>query len=293
MTAAVLTQNNNNDYLKGYLLVLISAISYGLQPLFTHFAYDDGANPVGLLLMRFGFAVAIMLGWLAFRRMTIPPLKHCIQYLLVGFGYSGAALGYYSASHTTSVSLAVILMFSFPAFVVLFSITVLKEQATIGRLISVILAIGGVIVATGLDLRGDMTGIFWALFAAVSYGSAILYGSHKASPGYPVQSACIVLIGCLTTFAISALINDAQLPQTGTGWTATAGLALFATILPIATFIAGSPRIGASNASTLSTLEPVTAVAIAVLLIGENISTAMLFGGLMVVVAAVILAKSK
>ena len=287
------TATVDNDYLKGFTLVLLSAIGYGLQPLFTHVAYSDGASPVGLLVLRFLAASSMMFIWLKLRGFEMPPLKHNLQYLLVGLGYSGAALGYYSASHSTSVSLAVILMFSFPAFVVLFSIGVLKEKATPLKLVSVALAIGGVVVAVGLDIQGDSTGVLWALFAALAYGSAILYGTHKASPLYPAQSACMVLIGCFLGALVVSSIQPTHWPQTDAGWFSVVGLALFATIFPIATFIAGAPKIGASNASTISTMEPVVAVAIALLLIGEPLNTATLIGGGMVILAVVLLSRSK
>jgi drug/metabolite transporter (DMT)-like permease len=68
-------------------------------------------------------------------------------------------------------------------------------------------------------------------------------------------------------------------------------LALFATLVPVAAFLAGSPRIGPSAAATLSTVEPVVAVTIAVLLMGEQVTYAMLAGGTMVLFAAVLLSR--
>ncbi|MNR44905.1 EamA-like transporter family protein [compost metagenome] len=61
--------------------------------------------------------------------------------------------------------------------------------------------------------------------------------------------------------------------------------------MPVAAFLAGSPRIGSSAAATLSTVEPVVAVTIAVLFMGERLTVAMLCGGLMVMLAAVFLAR--
>ena len=280
------------EYRKGFLLVLISAFAYGLQPFFAYFAYQDGADPIGLLLARFSLASVIMLLWLKKRRTPLPDKGHIGSTMLIGVGYAAAALGYYSASYSTSASLAVILMFSFPAFVTLFSILFLNERASVLKLLSLVLASGGVLLASGMDFRGDLSGMFWALFAAISYGSAILYGSHKVSPQNPMTSAGVILIGGASTFAIAALVQGASWPQSSDGWFAILGLALFATIVPIATFISGSPRIGASDASTLSLLEPVVAVVIAVMLIGENLSQSMLWGGSMVIIAALMLSKS-
>lgn len=284
-------QHCPQDYSKGIFLVLIAAICYGLQPFFAHFAYSDGANPVGLLSSRFLIAALLMLCWLKIKRIRLPGKKLFLQSMLIGVGYAGAALGYYSASHTTSVSLAVILMFSFPAFVTLYSILFLKESVTTGRLTSMLLAMLGVVLAAGIELKGDINGILWALFAAISYGAAIIYGSHNAKPENPLASACSILLGCVLTLGIAGLFQHIELPHSISGWGATLGLALFATILPIATFISGSPRIGAANASTLSTLEPVVAVLIAVSLIGEQLNVSVYIGGAMVLIAAFLLSR--
>ena len=284
-------QNNLQDYSKGYILVIIAAVSYGLQPLFAHFAYLDGANPIGLLVSRFAIAAFIMICCLTVKKVRLPKSKLLVQSMLIGVGYAGAALGYYKASHTTSVSLAVILMFSFPAFVTAYSIVFLKESATLSRFISMILAMLGVMLAAGIEFKGDLNGTLWALFAAISYGTAIIYGSHKAKPKNPLASACAILFGCFLTLGITSLFQHTALPQSVNGWGAIVGLALFATILPIATFISGSPRIGAANASTLSTLEPVVAILIAVSLIGEQLNLFVYIGGLLVLIAAFLLSR--
>ncbi|NVK42810.1 MAG: EamA family transporter [Oceanospirillaceae bacterium] len=281
------------EYAKGFALVLLSAFCYGLQPLFAHFAYSSGADPVGLLLVRFSLAAGMMLLWLKAQRVRLPSLRLLGPSLLIGIGYAAAALGYYSASRTTSVSLAVILMFSFPAFVTLYSILFMDEKASWGRILSMLLATVGVALSTGMHLKGDLTGIGWALFAAVSYGAAILYGTAKVPPQNPLTSAAVILIGGALTFTCAWLLKGASWPQTALGWSSTLGLALFATILPIATFVSGSPRVGASDASTLSTLEPIVAVTIAVLLIGEEMTPSLLGGGAMVVVAAVMLSRGR
>ena len=281
----------NTGYARGFLLVALSAFAYGLQPLFAQYAYAGGADPVGLLLVRFLIAASVLLLFLRLRGIALPSWRLTGQNLLLGIGYGLAALGYYSASHSTSVSLAVITMFSFPAFVTAISILYLGERTSPLKLLSLVLALAGVLLATGLSFHGEIGGVLWALFAALSYGASIVYGTHRIRHVQPLASAAIVLLGCALTFAVAALYGGATLPAGATAWWATLGLALFATIVPVAAFLAGSPHIGSSSAATLSTLEPVVAVSIAVLLIGEPISAGVLGGGLLVMVAAIILAR--
>ncbi|AOE85486.1 DMT family transporter [Pseudomonas sp. TCU-HL1] len=280
-----------NGHARGFCLVLLAAFCYGLQPLFAQYAYAGGADPVGLLLARFSLAAGVLLLMLRWRGIALPTGRLACQNLLLGFGYGLAALGYYSACHSTSVSLAIILVYSFPAFVTLVSIACLGERLSVLKLASLVLALGGVLMATGLSLSNVSMGALWALFAAVCYGSSIIYGTHRITHESPLASAAMLLLGCALTFAVAALLQGAALPATAPAWWATLGLALFATLVPVAAFLAGSPRIGPSTAATLSTVEPVVAVTIAVLLMGEPFTHAMFLGGAMVMLAAVLLAR--
>ncbi|MNZ93653.1 putative DMT superfamily transporter inner membrane protein [compost metagenome] len=171
------------------------------------------------------------------------------------------------------------------------SITCLGERTSALKLASLALAIGGVVIATGLDLSGASLGALWALLAAVCYGSSIIYGTHRIVHDNPLASAAMLLLGCALTFTVAAVVQGASLPATASAWWGTLGLALFATLVPVAAFLAGSPRIGPSAAATLSTLEPMVAVSIAVLFMGEQVTSAMLGGGAMVLLAAIFLAR--
>ncbi|WP_044872886.1 DMT family transporter [Pseudomonas sp. LFM046] len=280
-----------DGHARGFCLVLLAAFCYGLQPLFAQYAYAGGADPVGLLLARFTLAAAVLLLILRGRGIGLPKGRLARQNLLLGVGYGLAALGYYSACHSTSVSLAIILVYSFPAFVTVVSILCLGERLSIFKLASLVLALGGVLMATGLSLSGVSMGALWALFAAVCYGASIIYGTHRITHENPLASAAMLLLGCALTFAVAALLQGAALPSTASAWWATLGLAVFATLVPVAAFLAGSPQIGPSTAATLSTVEPVVAVTIAVLLMGEAFTYAMFLGGVMVMLAAVFLAR--
>ena len=67
-----------------------------------------------------------------------------------------------------------------------------------------------------------------------------------------------------------------------------AGLALVATVVAIGTFFAGLRRIGPGDAATLSSLEPVVTVLLAVALLGERLAPGQLAGGVLVLAAVVV-----
>ena len=70
-----------NPKLKGYLLGIIAAATYGLNPLFTLPLYEAGMNPDSVLLLRYLFAIPIlgmMLLWrgrnFRVKRRELPPI---------------------------------------------------------------------------------------------------------------------------------------------------------------------------------------------------------------------------
>ena len=70
-------------------------------------------------------------------------------------------------------------------------------------------------------------------------------------------------------------------------------IALISTVLAFVTFFAGLKRIGPTTASTISTFEPIVAVVLAAIVLGETISPLQAVGGLFILAAVIILARSE
>jgi drug/metabolite transporter (DMT)-like permease len=68
---------------------------------------------------------------------------------------------------------------------------------------------------------------------------------------------------------------------------------LIATVIPVATFLAGLKRIGPTDASMLSTLEPVVTVLLAALLFQEKLQPITLLGGGLILAAVILLTRSE
>jgi drug/metabolite transporter (DMT)-like permease len=65
------------------------------------------------------------------------------------------------------------------------------------------------------------------------------------------------------------------------------------TILALGAFLAGMQRVGPTTASLLSTLEPVFTVLLAMIFLGEFLTTTQVVGGGLVLSAAVLLSTSR
>jgi drug/metabolite transporter (DMT)-like permease len=88
-------------------------------------------------------------------------------------------------------------------------------------------------------------------------------------------------------------INGAHFPNTGTGWLGTGGIVLIATVIPVATFLAGLERIGPTNAAMLSTIEPLVTVLLAWMIFGERLQPITALGGALILFAVVLLTRKE
>jgi len=84
-----------------------------------------------------------------------------------------------------------------------------------------------------------------------------------------------------------------HLPASNTGWINILGIVLVATVIPVVTFLAGLERIGPTNASTLSTLEPVVTVLLAAWIFDERLKPVVMLGGGLILVAVILLTRGE
>ncbi len=275
--------------LLGVTLVIISAISFGTLAIFGRFAYASGIDTFTLLFMRFGFATLLLAGLLALRRESLP--RGSVLAHLVGMGaigYVGQSFCFLTAIKYASAGLVALLLYLYPIFVAILSAIFLKENLT--RLKVVALALGTLGVAlTANPQGGQWTGIFLALGAAIFYSVYIIVGSSVMKQVSGLQSSTVIFASTCAVYAMLAFANGPHWPATQAGWLSVAGITLIASVIPVVTFLEGLKRIGPTETSMLSTLEPVVTVLLAALLFGETLQPLTLLGGGLILVAVLLL----
>ena len=277
----------------GVLLVLISAASFGTLAILGRFAYADGMDTFTLLALRFSTAAALMAVLLYLRREQIPRGRLLLQLVGMGaLGYVGQSFSYLTAIRFASAGLVALLLYLYPAFVALLSAVFLKERFTPLKLGALILATTG--AALTADPRGGgWTGILLALAAAAIYSVYIIVGAGVLRKVSSVASSTVIFASAGAVYTGLALVRGPHLPATSAGWLTMAGIVLVATVIPVVTFLAGLKRVGPTNASMLSTIEPVVTVLLAAWLFEEHLPVLTLFGGALILAAVVLLARGE
>ncbi len=151
----------------------------------------------------------------------------------------------------------------------------------------------GAVLTIGPNGGGKPLGIIMAFCAAAIYSIYILVGSKILKSTSPIQATTIIMISTFFVYAGLASWQGLHLPQTNLGWAGVAGVAVICTVVASLTFLAGLKRIGPANAATLSTLEPVTSVFLASLLLHDSLTPVRLLGGALILAAVVVLTRNE
>ncbi|MGZ9167170.1 MAG: DMT family transporter, partial [Anaerolineales bacterium] len=256
--------------LTGILLIVISAVSFGTLAIFGRFLYADGLDIFTMLFLRFGFAALLMMVILLVRKEKFPRGTILLQLIGMGaLGYVGQSFSYLTAIKYASAGLVALLLYLYPVFVFILSVIFLRESVTWIKIVALTLALAGTALTVD-PAGGQLQGILLAICAALIYSVYIIIGTHVMKHVSAMQSSMVIFASAGIVYGILMAINGVQLPSTNAGWISIIGIVLVATVIPVVTFLAGLERIGPTNASMLSTLEPVVTVLLAAWIFAER-----------------------
>lgn len=278
--------------LAGVGLALVSAASFGVMPVLTKVVYADGADAIGVLAVRFTLAAVVLLALARLRRETLPRGRTLVALLLLGgVGYVIESLCYFFALERISAGLTALLLYFYPALVVLLSAVLLRVRPGPVALGCVVVATLGTALTVGPLGSGQLTGVLLGLGAAVSYAVYIVVGSRVVSGVGPLATATVVMGAAGVVYDVLAVGTGAELPRAASAWLALLGVALIGTVVAVSTFFAALARLGPSDTAVVSTAEPVVSVAVAGVVLGETLGPLQAVGGVLVLAAVVVLAR--
>jgi drug/metabolite transporter (DMT)-like permease len=279
--------------LLGVLLAVISATTFGIMPVLTKVAYDDGASVAGVLSVRFSLAAVVLLAIARVRREPLARGRLLVTLLLLGgVGYVTEASAYFAALTRISAGLTALLLYLYPALVVLLAAALARARPTTRALTCVAVATLGTGLTIGPVGGGQTTGVLLGLAAALTYSLYIVISSRVVPPGSPFATSGVVMGGAAIVYDGLALTRGASLPSTGQAWAALLAVALLCTVVAVSTFFAALPRLGAPDLAVLSTIEPVVSVVVGAVVLDETLGLVQLLGGVLVLGAVAVLART-
>lgn len=298
--------------LLGGLFVAASAAFYSVNGPFSRVAYRAGIEPLGLIAWRSGLGAAVLVALVLWRlRRGVPiaspgslPGRARAALLVASLASIGTNLAVFAAFQRITVAIALLTFFTYPAWVTLAASVLHRERPTAGKLAALGMALLGVglVVAGGLDpaegLRLDAAGFLLALVAALLH-TVFLLVSRAGYRTVPSEQAAAFFLAVgvagyvAIALAVGALDDLAYPLRDGSVWPVLVLLGVVGAGIPLVLYLAGLRRIGAISTGILAMLEPVVAVGMAAVLLGEPITLAAIVGGALVLGAGVLLQRTR
>lgn len=273
-------------------MVLASATGFGTLSILAKLGYAAGLGTQQMLAFRFMLAAVGMVALAAVAGQNPLLLGRTRLLTLLAMGalfYSAQSLTYFLALRTLPASLVVLIAYIYPSLVVAAGWLFLRRRITAMHGVALAASFLGLVLLVG----GAHFQLSWALLLALAspvvYTGYILIGERVMGSAPALAASAVIMIGAAFGFGTIALVtNELWPPQSLGGWAVVVALALLPTMLAITLFLGGLPRVGASRAALLSTWEPVVTVMLAVVILGDRLSVVQVIGGLLVLLAVVV-----
>ena len=274
-------------------MVAASATGFATLAIFIKIAYAAGANTITILAGRFVMASICLAAILKWRDIPLHVDKKLLIRLLLmgGLGYGTMSLFFASSIKYLPASLAAMLLYTYPAIVSVLSFILGDEAYSWQKGLALTVCFAGLLLVLGVSFSNvSSLGFFFGLGASLVYSIYIVVGNRLVKNVDPIITTLYVCASAAMVFVLAGVANNSLIfnlpPQ---GWMAIVGIALLATIVGIMGFFAGMSRIGATNASIISTMEPVITVLLSVVLLDEKITLLQVGGGILILSGILIL----
>jgi drug/metabolite transporter (DMT)-like permease len=285
-----------NPRVVGISLALMSAGLYGINPVFSVNAYDDGANSRGLMLARFALAAPLLLIVRTVRvgHLRWPRGTDLLNIFLLGFfGFCMQSFFYFGAIERMPSGLVSVIFYCFPVITVLLAWLLLRHKPN--RIISVCLVatVAGVSLTAGSVSGAQADGVAFTLAGAVTYSFYVVLSS-RIMPRYDgITGLTVILFGALAGYIVMWALPIASLdftfPSSVLGWSNVLIIAVIGTIMSMGAFFAAMKRVGPGPTAVASTVEPVVTIAAGVMFLSESLTGRIVVGATLVIGAVVAL----
>jgi drug/metabolite transporter (DMT)-like permease len=263
------------------------------MPVLTKVAYDDGASVAGVLSLRFSLAALLLLLVSRMRGESLARGRKAVQLLLLGgVGYAVEAACYFAALTRISAGLTALLLYAYPALVVVLSAGLARRAPGRTAVVCVAVASLGTVLTIGRVAGGQWTGVALGLAAAACYATYIVVSAHVVSGLPPFATSAVVMAGAAVTYDAYALATRAALPSSTGAWSAVAGVTLLGTVVAVAAFFWALELLGPADTAVISTFEPVVSVVAGAVFLSESLTGLQVVGGVLVLSAVGVLARS-
>ncbi|MFD0978878.1 DMT family transporter [Tropicimonas aquimaris] len=274
--------------IRDWLIVVVLGIGWGAAFIFNAVLLRE-VGPLSVSFLRIALGAATCWAWvlasgkrvpwgavLAGQALVLGVVNYAIPFAVYPFAQQYITSGVAGIVNAMMPIMVVIVSHFWPG----------GERATAAKSLGILFGFAGIVVLTLPALRGGAENEVWAilftLLAPVCYAIAMNYLRRLKGIDPAVIAAMALTSGALAIAPVMLAVEGVPRIATASGWLSVLGLGVVLTGLAFIVLYAIVPRIGATNASTVTFIAPVSAVLLGHLVLGDTIAPSHLLGMAMI-----------
>ena len=290
--------DKNNNKALGPVMIILAGCFWGSMGIFVRRLGLYGFSSIQIVALRVTLAAIAFCLILLIKERSGYKIRLKDVPLFLGLGFGSIlffTICYFTAISMMSLSVAAILLYTSPVWIMLMSLVFFHEKMTVKKVIALVLAFGGCVLVSGISTKGmTLIGLLVGLGSGIGYGLYSILGTialRRYSPytvtAYTFLFAAVGSIIICNPKDVIAKISAAD---------GIAGLLLFCiltalvtAVIPFLLYTLGLQRMEAGKAGILATVEPMVATLFGITVFHEPLTVLSGLGIILILAAVVVL----
>lgn len=280
--------------IKGYSLAALAAAAYGTNPAFAVPLYEQGMNPNTVLLFRYLMGLPLLALIMGMRGISFRLEKQQTgPTAILGVLMALSSLALFESYRYMNSGIASTLLFVYPIMVAVIMIFFFHERFKMSVAVCLVVMTAGLIFL--MKPQGgntvSMFGVLLVMVSALTYALYIIFVNvSEGIKSIPTTKLLFYVLawGSGVYMVIMCAGTELTLPARASGWLNLFALAIIPTVISLACTTRAIQLIGSTPTAILGALEPVSAVVLSVVVLGQTLTSSDIIGGSLIVVATVI-----
>ena len=281
-----------------FIYILLSATFWGIAGIYVRILEKTEFSQMAIVFGRSFYTAIILAAVIFLKDKKLFKVNFKDLPLFIGAGVFSIILfnfSYYKTMSLTSLSVAAVLLYTAPFFVVIISAFLFKERLNFKKISACIVAFLGCLFVSGIfdsQNRITLAAIVFGLLTGFGYALYTIFSRILIDKGYNTFTItfytflfsaifCLPLINISSTFSVMF--------SSKTVFITIVLMALFNTVIPYILYTKGLLGVEASAAPIIATLEPVVATVTGVIVYSEKLTLSGFFGIVLVLGSVLIL----
>jgi len=283
-----------------FFYIILAGIFWGTSGIFVHYLAPMGLSSLQMTSVRGVVSAAVMLGYVFIHDRSVfkTKLRDVFSFACSGAAMYLTAACYYGAIQASSVSTAVVLMYTAPIIVMIYSVLFMDEKLTVIKGISVVSMVLGCGLVSGIvgGLKFSVMGILLGFLAGIFYSAYnILTKMQMRKKCNPVTASmyCFIFMALISMVVSNPVATVSVAVEKPIAALLMLGCGVCTCVLPYFLYTLALKNLPVGTAASLGIVEPLSATLFSVAFLGEKLDIYSVLGIIFIIGAVFLLSREE